>query len=238
MAVLSFSPVALVLILWVALVGLCFGAWGLMWFMGLALITTLGYLLLELWASGEVTLCGSYVGSGMIIFILSEVFVFMGVLASFLYSSYTGFMGSSGEMLSAQDVWLYIPLLSSCLLLSSGVSVTVFHGVYLVGGSSKVLWLSVTLVLGVVFSLVLWSEWGEMFISWGSLKGCLFFASTGLHGLHVLVGLLGLSLLWGVSLAWGFSTLGLGWPEVVIWYWHFVDLMWLAVFMVCYWYSM
>jgi cytochrome c oxidase subunit III len=107
--------------------------------------------------------------------------------------------------------------------------------------SSSLKWLSVTVLLGVVFAVLHLREWFGMFAEgWGLAKnpeggtllfGASFFSITGLHLLHVISGVVALIVIGiGYKTAW----LDEGHVETTGLYWHFVDLVWMFVFPLLY----
>lgn len=178
----------------------------------------------------------------MIFFILSEVFFFV----SFFWAFYDSSVSPTVELgimwppkgISPLDTYS-IPLLNTVILLSSGVSVTWSHhslinNMY----SSIVTSLFVTVILGVYFLFIQFEEYCEsqFSIADGSY-GRTFFMATGFHGIHVL---LGTSMLLYTLVA---SVRGLLLYnhhfifEASAWYWHFVDVVWLFLFVSVYWWG-
>jgi cytochrome c oxidase subunit I+III len=96
-------------------------------------------------------------------------------------------------------------------------------------------WLTVTILLGLAFLIGQVTEYGHMFESGirvgTNLFATTFFTLTGFHGLHVLGGLVALSILLGLALRGKLRTTGL---RAVGYYWHFVDVVWVVVFSVVY----
>ena len=129
------------------------------------------------------------------------------------------------------------PLLNTLILLGSGVSVTWCHH-NLVGNGSWKVPLSLTIFLGVYFTFLQGIEYNlARFTIRDSIYGSTFFIATGFHGIHVLVGtcFLTICLLRSTFLSitcW--NHLGL---YLAIWYWHFVDVVWLFLFSCFYWWG-
>nr|AXP85245.1 cytochrome c oxidase subunit 3 [Dicyema japonicum] len=162
---------------------------------------------------------------GFVIF--SEVMVFFGVLWSFSWSMlipsvWTGFEWPLVGM-SFFDPFS-LPLLGTSLLISSAVFVTWSHGSSSLKGTMISLLFSI--LLGSCFVCIQFIEYlsSSFTISSSSFGSC-FFVATGLHGLHVIIGLFFLAFsLFRLS---RFHNAILDGP---IWYWHFVDYVWLLVF--------
>nr|AFJ14650.1 cytochrome c oxidase subunit III [Pomphorhynchus laevis] len=176
------------------------------------------------------------VAGGVILFIASEAFFFLGCLMSGLMLVEEGWNESWVTMdFEGIPVWV------SVVLLSSGVTVSQAHSNMLKGSAfSAGIWMVVTAVLGVCFVLVQTEEWMAIPFSVSTgLGGSIFFLITGFHGLHVVVGTL-LNLLVVMTLLCGVSSGALSSSKVegIVWYWHFVDVVWLFVLLGLYWYIM
>jgi cytochrome c oxidase subunit 3 len=135
----------------------------------------------------------------------------------------------------------WLPTINTALLLSSGVTLTIAHHALLANDRAKTLrfmWL--TVLLGVIFLGVQGYEYSHAYrdlnlkLSSG-VYGSTFFMLTGFHGFHVLIGMLMLTFI-TLRLSKGHFT-----PERhfgfegAAWYWHFVDVVWLGLYVVVYW---
>nr|ATN28870.1 cytochrome c oxidase subunit III [Lissoclinum sp. TIC-2013-079] len=181
---------------------------------------------------------------GMIWFILSEIFFFLGIFWSFLHSSLSSsvdyFLNWPPTGIIVVNP-LGVPLLNTALLLSSGFSVTWSH--YSILNSSfneSFLGLVITILLGVLFTLIQYLEYLNSFFSISSsCYGSCFFLGTGFHGMHVIIGT---SLLMGCLFRFFLGHFNMNNHigfECSIWYWHFVDVVWIFLFLVIYcWGSM
>lgn len=163
-------------------------------------------------------------------------FLFCLVFLSFFYSSLAPNLelGSSWPPIGiATFDPVGVPLLNRVVLLSSGVSVTwAHHRILSINHSSAVSRLAVTIALGLYFTCLQGLEyWEAPFRFRDGAYGRVFFIATGFHGLHVLVGSLFLIArlvrLVGGSFRHSHHT-GL---EVAAWYWHFVDVVWLFLYL-------
>ena len=135
----------------------------------------------------------------------------------------------------------WLPTINTALLLTSGVTLTIAHHALQAGNRSKTIafmWL--TVLLGVVFLCVQGYEyahaWSEMNLKLSSgIYGSTFYMLTGFHGFHVFVGMLML-LFVTLRLQKGHFTpqrhFGF---EGAAWYWHFVDVVWLGLYVLVYW---
>jgi cytochrome c oxidase subunit 3 len=133
-----------------------------------------------------------------------------------------------------------IPLLNTLLLLASGVTLTIAHHALKAGERGKILfWLGATIVLGAIFMYFQVYEYthayGDLNLKLSSgIYGSTFFMLTGFHGMHVTLGAIMLAVMW-FRVAKGHFTKDNHFAfEAVAWYWHFVDVVWLILFMFVY----
>ncbi|MEZ5651341.1 MAG: cytochrome c oxidase subunit 3 [Burkholderiaceae bacterium] len=134
-----------------------------------------------------------------------------------------------------------IPTINTALLLSSGVTLTIAHHALKDNHRGKVLfWLLLTVILGAVFMGFQAYEYihayQELNLKLTSgIYGSTFFMLTGFHGFHVTVGAIMLLVVW-FRLARGHFTPERHFAfEGAAWYWHFVDVVWLGLYIVVYW---
>jgi cytochrome c oxidase subunit 3 len=133
------------------------------------------------------------------------------------------------------DPW-HLPLLNTLILLTSGTTVTWAHHALLEGDRKGLKWgLILTVVLGACFTCVQAYEYHHAAFSFaGNVYGATFFMATGFHGFHVLVGTIFLLVCLFRAYAGHFTpTHHLGF-EFAAWYWHFVDVVWLFLFICIY----
>ena len=133
-----------------------------------------------------------------------------------------------------------VPLLNTLILLSSGVTITIAHHALRAGNRKQLLiWLGATILLGASF---LWFQAHEYIEAYTKLNltlgsgvyGSTFFMLTGFHGMHVTLGAIMLSVIW-LRCASGHFTKDHHFAfEAVAWYWHFVDVVWLGLFVFVY----
>lgn len=179
---------------------------------------------------------------GIVLFISSEVLFFASFFWCFFHSSISpnfeiGLVWPPKEIATFNPI--RIPLLNTILLLSSGVSITWSHHCMLsIKYLESELALTVTILIGIVFSIFQGFEYQEAPFSMAdSIYGSTFFLLTGFHGFHVLIGTIFLI----VSL-FRFNkinnsknhTVGF---ECAAWYWHFVDVVWLFLYSMIYWWG-
>ena len=133
-----------------------------------------------------------------------------------------------------------IPALNTLILLSSGVTVTIAHWGLLKNNRSQLIkWLMATIALGILFLGLQAYEYVHAVADGLTLKtgayGATFFMLTGFHGFHVTVGTIMLIVILGRSIKGHFSAEHHFGFEGVAWYWHFVDVVWLLLFVLVYW---
>jgi len=134
-----------------------------------------------------------------------------------------------------------LPTINTALLLTSGITLTIAHHALIANQRSKtIFWMWATVLLGIVFLFVQGYEYAHAYkdlnlkLSSG-IFGSTFFMLTGFHGFHVFVGMLMLLFI-TLRLQKGHFT-----PERhfgfegAAWYWHFVDVVWLGLYIVVYW---
>ena len=162
----------------------------------------------------------------------------------FLWSGYTAGWpangpGAIGGHFQTIPAW-GLPLVNTLLLLSSGVTITLAHHALRAGRRTGLLvWLGLTIVLGAAFLFFQAEEYHhaytELNLTLGSgIYGSTFFMLTGFHGMHVTLGAIMLTVIWLRSLKGHFSKDHHFAFEAVAWYWHFVDVVWLGLFLFVY----
>src|SRR5689334_11915927 len=144
------------------------------------------------------------------------------------------------EKFTPMEAW-GIPAINTLILLSSGVTVTWAHwGLLKDNRKQLILGLIMTVALGLTFLCLQAYEYGHAYSAL-NLKlttgayGATFFMLTGFHGFHVTVGTIMLITILGRSIAGHFSAEHHFGFEGVAWYWHFVDVVWLLLFVLVYW---
>ncbi|MDR3429613.1 MULTISPECIES: cytochrome c oxidase subunit 3 [Silvimonas] len=133
-----------------------------------------------------------------------------------------------------------IPAINTGLLLSSGVTVTWAHWGFLKNNRTQMaLGLAFTVALGICFLFLQGFEYHHAYTQMNltlasGAYGMTFFMLTGFHGMHVLVGVLMLSTMLGRVLKGHFTPAHHFGFEAAAWYWHFVDVVWLGLFVFVY----
>ena len=133
-----------------------------------------------------------------------------------------------------------IPLLNTCLLVTSSFTLTLAHKALLRDARMQVRrWMFLTIVLGMVFIGFQAYEYVEAYHELGltlqaGVYGATFFILTGFHGLHVTLGTLMLMIILGRIVVGHFDSRQHFGFEAVAWYWHFVDVVWIGLFLFVY----
>nr|YP_009406906.1 cytochrome c oxidase subunit 3 [Typhlatya taina]ASA39429.1 cytochrome c oxidase subunit 3 [Typhlatya taina] len=179
---------------------------------------------------------------GMILFITSEVLFFFSFFWAFFHSSLspTIELGACWPPTGVQPFNPFqIPLLNTAILLASGATVTWAHHALLESNHSQALQgLSVTVLLGLYFTALQAMEYYEApFTIADSVYGSTFFVATGFHGLHVIIGSTFLSVCLYRMYMNHFSAKHHFGFEAAAWYWHFVDVVWLFLYISIYWWG-
>ena len=178
---------------------------------------------------------------GVALFIVSEVMFFLAIFWTFFHSALSPNveLGSQWPPVGSQAINPFeLPLLNTVILLSSGVTVTYAHHCLIQGHRSGALYgLIYTIILAIIFTALQGIEYtvSSFTITDGAFGSCFYFG-TGFHGLHVIIGTIFLSIGFWRLLAYHLTEnhhLGL---EAGILYWHFVDVVWLFLYVsVYYW---
>lgn len=177
----------------------------------------------------------------MIIFIISEIMFFVGFFWSFFHSSLSPDFHIGGiwppKAIATLDPWS-IPLLNTIILLSSGATLTwAHHGILTNSGKDTKLGLILTLSLAIIFTLFQLHEYKTAsFTIADGIYGSVFYLTTGFHGFHVIVGTIFLCVVFYRYLSQHFILTHLNF-EIAAWYWHFVDVVWIFLFIFLYWWG-
>lgn len=179
---------------------------------------------------------------GIILFIVSEIFFFFSFFWRFFHFSLSPRI-EIGIIWPPTGVSTFnafkIPLLNTLILLTSGVSVTWAHHSLLKGKIKQTnIRLIITIILGIYFSILQLYEYKQAIFSISdSVYGSSFFIATGFHGIHVLVGTTFLIVCLIRTLKFHFSSNHHFGFEAAAWYWHFVDVVWLFLYISIYWWG-
>lgn len=179
---------------------------------------------------------------GFVLFLISEIMLFLSFFWAYFYSSLIPDVTLGGVWppigIHKIDAWS-IPLLGSCILLGSGFILTLGHHLFLTGNKDlSLLYMAISVIVGTSFIFLQYTEYfSSAFTIADSVYGSIFYMTTGLHGLHVIAGVFFLF----VSTIRVFldsqtisHSLGL---DFSIYYYHLVDVIWLLLFVIYYWYG-
>lgn len=179
---------------------------------------------------------------GMLLFILSEVCFFF----SFFWAFYDASIAPSIDI---GIIWppkgiiplsVYsVPLLNTVILLTRGITVTWAHHALINNYYNKTIYgLLFTVGLGAYFMVMQWVEYNEASFSIADgVYGSTFFMATGFHGMHVTIGALFLLYVM-VNVIQGKLLYNHHFRfEAAAWYWHFVDVVWLFLYLSVYWWG-
>ncbi|AVH88691.1 Hypothetical protein NG00_01449 [Corynebacterium camporealensis] len=177
------------------------------------------------------------VSVGTIVFLSQELMFFAGLFAMWFTSRANGQEGNWAE----QTAHINLPMgfLITAILVSS--SFTSQFGVFAAerGDVYKLrLWYSITIALGVVFLGIMAFEWYELIIHGvtvqASVFGSVFYIITGFHAAHVTAGLIAFAIILLALAKTKFTPAQATAAMAVSYYWHFVDVVWIGVFVVIY----
>nr|YP_009735093.1 cytochrome c oxidase subunit III [Acropyga goeldii]QBG38576.1 cytochrome c oxidase subunit III [Acropyga goeldii] len=179
---------------------------------------------------------------GMILFIISEIFFFISFFWTFFHSSLapTIEIGQLWPPLGIKPFNPYdIPLMNTIILLSSGLSITwTHHSILNKNFKESLKSLFLTLNLGMYFTFLQMIEYlNSPFSLADSIYGAIFFITTGFHGIHVIIGSSFLTICFYRLYILHFSKIHHFGFEAAAWYWHFVDVIWLFLYISIYWWS-
>ena len=171
---------------------------------------------------------------GMACMILTESALFTIFVVAYLY-----YVGKSLSGPYPRDV-LDIPVLATIALLSSSITITLAVRALRAGqdGAFK-LWWFITIALGAFFLVATAVEWGGLIYDhnltiWTNLFGTTYYTLVGLHALHVTMGLTLIALVLALTLRGHVDVRHAERTEILSWYWHFVDGVWVIVFLTVY----
>lgn len=179
---------------------------------------------------------------GIILFITSEVFFFISFFWRFFHRSLSPAveLGNIWPPIGIQPFNpLQIPLLNTLILLTSGITVTWSHHSLIENNYTQALQsLLFTVILGIYFTILQGYEYIESpFTIADSIYGSTFFIATGFHGLHVIIGTIFLLVCLIRHYYNHFSSIHHFGFEAAAWYWHFVDVVWLFLYISIYWWG-
>ncbi len=157
------------------------------------------------------------------------------------FAAHWGNLGPAGTVEPFEKMGLLIPTINTLLLLTSGVTLTVSHHALRAGHRGQTaFWLAVTILLGATFIGMQAYEYMEAYQDYNlkltsGIYGSTFFLLTGFHGFHVTIGAIMLTVVLFRILKGHFTPEHHFAFEGAAWYWHFVDVVWLGLYVVVYW---
>ncbi len=158
------------------------------------------------------------------------------------FAAHWGNVGPAGTIEAFKMMSPYpIPTINTALLLSSGVTLTIAHHALIAGNRAKTsMFLFFTILLGACFMGLQAHEYMEAYSTLNlkltsGIYGSTFFLLTGFHGFHVTMGAIMLSVVLYRHLKGHFTPTHHFAFEGAAWYWHFVDVVWLGLYVVVYW---
>nr|YP_010272386.1 cytochrome c oxidase subunit III [Phlogothamnus polymaculatus]UKE80383.1 cytochrome c oxidase subunit III [Phlogothamnus polymaculatus] len=179
---------------------------------------------------------------GMILFITSEVLFFSSFFWAFFHSSLSPTI-EIGMQWPPSGIKPFnpmsIPMLNTMILLSSGMSITWAHNALINNNYTQTTQsMIITIILGVYFTVLQAIEYYEApFTMADSVYGSTFFMATGFHGLHVIIGTIFILISAARIIKLHLSSYHHVGFEASAWYWHFVDVVWLFLYISIYWWG-
>jgi len=174
---------------------------------------------------------------GMHIFLVTEVAFFGTLIMTYVY-----FLRQStqGEPNPSQVFHLPMVIAASVCLFSSSATIHLAERALRQGRRHGFLgWWGLTIALGITFLLGTVREWADLIGTWGltisrNLFGSTYFTLVGFHALHVTIGVITMAIVFGLAARRQITEQNMTGVEVVSWYWHFVDGVWVVVFTLVY----
>ena len=172
---------------------------------------------------------------GVGLFILSEMNFFLLLIIAYVY--YHAYPGPGPTAATALNT-IRTGMFSLALFSSSATIWMASRAARRSDSRGLMLWLSITIALGVLFMFGQATEYYDLLTSGVTVSRNLFattfFTLTGFHGLHVMIGLVALCVTLGLARAGKLHEQTSDGFGAVEWYWHFVDAVWVVVFSVVY----
>nr|YP_010338821.1 cytochrome c oxidase subunit 3 [Glaucosphaera vacuolata]UNJ18771.1 cytochrome c oxidase subunit 3 [Glaucosphaera vacuolata] len=179
---------------------------------------------------------------GVILFILSELMFFVAFFWAFFHSSLSPNIEIGSiwppKGINVLNPW-GVPFLNTMILLLSGCTVTWAHHAMVWGDQKQVTYaMGLTILLAVIFTLYQILEYSDAEFRFSDgVYGSTFYIATGFHGFHVIIGTTFLTVCLIRFLDYHFSVEHHFGFEAAAWYWHFVDVIWLFLFISVYWWG-
>jgi cytochrome c oxidase subunit III len=171
----------------------------------------------------------------MLIFVGSEALFFLALIISYVYYSHPGgTLSSTAQYLNFKKTSFFTFFLFASSLTVEFALKSLHHQ----RRKALLVWLFITIAFGAVFLIGQLMEYIDLYESNITISknifGSAFFTLTGFHGLHVLIGLIILLIVFGLTFSGKYKNIESTAFESVAIYWHFVDAVWVAVFSVVY----
>jgi len=178
----------------------------------------------------------------IILFIISEIFLFISFFWNFLHNSLAPSI-ELGLNWPPKNIEFFnpilIPILNTTILLTSRFTVTLAH-FYLLNNNKKktINLINLTIILSIYFLILQIIEYKQATFTFSdSVFGSSFYIATGFHGLHVIIGTLFLIINLIRIFKLHLSFIHHIRFELAAWYWHFVDIIWLFLYITFYWWN-
>lgn len=178
----------------------------------------------------------------IIIFIISELFLFISFFWNFLHNSLAPSIELGLNWPPKNIIFfnpIIIPILNTIILLTSSFTVTLTH-FYLLNNKFKnsKKYIILTIILRIYFLLLQIFEYNQATFTFSdSIFGSSFYIATGFHGLHVIIGTIFLIVNLTRIIKIQISFIHHIRFELAAWYWHFVDVIWLFLYITIYWWN-
>jgi cytochrome c oxidase subunit 3 len=179
---------------------------------------------------------------GMLLFILSEVMFFLGFFWAFFHSSLIPVVeiGAIWPPVGIEpfNPW-QVPLLNTLILLLSGATITWVHHAIITGKRvESLIGFDATIALAIAFTALQGFEYVQSsFNISDGIYGSTFFMATGFHGFHVIIGTIFIIVCAIRTFHYQLTEEHHFGFEAAAWYWHFVDVVWLFLFVSIYWWG-
>lgn len=183
--------------------------------------------------------CKNIIKFSILLFITSEVIFFISIFWCYLHASLSPNI-EIGNNWPPLNIYLFnpfqIPIINTIILIYSGITLSLSHEFLINKKLFSIKILKITVFLGVLFTFFQFIEfYSAKFSIPDSTYGSIFFIITGFHGLHVIIGtifLINVLIKILKNQITNFRNLRY---ELASWYWHFVDVIWLIVYLLIYW---
>jgi len=173
---------------------------------------------------------------GFILFVLTEIMLFISLFWTYFHSALNPYYLIWPPIgIDLINPWS-IPLLNTFLLLYSGIIATWAHHEFISNNrNNSLIGLYITIILGIIFFIFQLFEYiHSSFDISDSIYGSSFFLTTGTHGLHVIIGIL--FFIFTTIRVFNYHSPSILF-DLTLLYWHFIDIVWIALFILVYYMS-